>query len=158
MGRGASRTAFTFHLSLLTSHFSLLSNSQYHPFRYGFLTFTAQWKHCTLFIPCWVKAAATLVGLLFVSVTFNRQILESAPGTGQRRNAENIFRQFVFLVWLSLAMLLPMTALELSLNLLLQSRGIAPSSSFSLLITVSFLRTVLGAIRRMAAAAFGLII
>jgi hypothetical protein len=68
------------------------------------------------------------------------------------------FVNLFFLVWLSLAMLLPMTALELSLNLLLQSRGIAPSSSFSLLITVSFLRTVLGAIRRMAAAAFGLII
>jgi hypothetical protein len=67
------------------------------------------------------EAAATLLGLLFVSVTFNRQILESEPGTGQRRNAENIFRQFVFLVWLSLAMLLPMTPFALGLNLLLQS-------------------------------------
>jgi len=67
------------------------------------------------------EAAATLLGLLFVSVTFNRQILESAPGTAQRRYAENIFRQFVFLVWLSLALLLPMTPLELGLNLLLQS-------------------------------------
>jgi hypothetical protein len=67
------------------------------------------------------EAAATLLGLLFVSVTFNRRILESEPGTGHRRNAENIFRQFVFLVWLSLAMLLPMTPFALGLNLLLQS-------------------------------------
>jgi uncharacterized membrane protein len=67
------------------------------------------------------EAAATLLGLLFVSVTFNRQILESASGTAQRRHAENIFRQFVFLVWLSLAMLLPMTPLELGVNLILQS-------------------------------------
>jgi uncharacterized membrane protein len=134
------------------------------------------------------EAAATLLGLLFVSVTFNRQILESAPGTTQRRYAENIFRQFVFLVWLSLAMLLPMTHLELGVSLLVQSLcffvwilvgfyrsfhaphvskdrnwwknyllnfaiylgagyagylllagGSAPSSSFSFLITISFL-------------------
>jgi hypothetical protein len=83
------------------------------------------------------EAAATLLGLLFVSVTFNRQILESASGTAQRRYAENIFRQFVFLVWLSLAMLLPMTALELGLNLLVQSL------CFFIWIFVGFCRSLL---------------
>jgi hypothetical protein len=67
------------------------------------------------------EAAATLLGLLFVSVTFNRQILEASSGLTQRRHAENIFRQFVFLVWLSLTMLLPLTPLELGWSLLLQS-------------------------------------
>jgi hypothetical protein len=67
------------------------------------------------------EAAATLLGLLFVSVTFNRQILEPSSGSTHRRHAENIFRQFVFLVWLSLTMLLPLTPLELGWSLLLQS-------------------------------------
>ena len=67
------------------------------------------------------EAAATLLGLLFVSVTFNRQILELSSGSTQRRHAENIFRQFVFLVWLSLTMLLPLSAVELGWSLLLQS-------------------------------------
>jgi hypothetical protein len=67
------------------------------------------------------EAAATLLGLLFVSVTFNGQILDPTSGSTQRRHAENIFRQFGFLVWLSLAMLLPLTPVELGLNLLLQS-------------------------------------
>ena len=67
------------------------------------------------------EAAATLLGLLFVSVTFNRQILEASSGLTQLRQAESIFRQFVFLVWLSLAMLLPLAPRELGWNLLLQS-------------------------------------
>ena len=67
------------------------------------------------------EAAATLLGLLFVSVTFNPQILESSTGPAHRRDAENIFRQFVFLVWLSLAMLLPMKPAELGGSLLAQS-------------------------------------
>lgn len=67
------------------------------------------------------EAAATLLGLLFVSVTFNPAILESSSGAVQRRSAENIFRQFVFLVWLSLAMLLPMGPAELGWSLLAQS-------------------------------------
>ena len=40
------------------------------------------------------EAAATLLGLLFVSVTFNPQILDSTSRAIQRRYAENIFRQF----------------------------------------------------------------
>ena len=67
------------------------------------------------------EAAATLLGLLFVAVTFNPQILESSKGPVHRRDAENIFRQFVFLVWLSLAMLLPMNPTNLGGNLLAQS-------------------------------------
>ena len=67
------------------------------------------------------EAAATLLGLLFVSVTFNPTILQSSSGAVQRRSAENIFRQFVFLVWLSLLMLLPMTPAELGWSLLAQS-------------------------------------
>jgi hypothetical protein len=67
------------------------------------------------------EAAATLLGLLFLSVTFNPTILESSSGAIQRRSAENIFRQFVFLVWLSLAMLLPVTPVELGWSLLAQS-------------------------------------
>jgi hypothetical protein len=67
------------------------------------------------------EAAATLLGLLFVSVTFNPQILDSTSRPVQRRYAENIFRQFFFLVWLSLMMLLPMTPFELGWSLLLQS-------------------------------------
>jgi len=39
--------------------------------------------------------------MLFLSVTFNTTILESSSGAIQRRSAENIFRQFGFLVWLS---------------------------------------------------------
>ena len=67
------------------------------------------------------EAAATLLGLLFLSVTFNPTILEASSGAAQRRSAQNIFRQFVFLVWLSLAMLLPMTPVALGWNLLAQS-------------------------------------
>jgi hypothetical protein len=67
------------------------------------------------------EAAATLLGLLFVSVTFNPQILDSNSGPIQRRYAENIFRQFFFLVWLSLMMLLPMTPSELGWSVLIQS-------------------------------------
>jgi hypothetical protein len=84
------------------------------------------------------EAAATLLGLLFVSVTFNRQILESSAESVQRRYAENIFRQFVFLVWLSLAMLLPMTASSLGWSLLLQSL------CFFIWIFVGFCRSFLG--------------
>jgi hypothetical protein len=111
-----SRRPLTSHLSLLTS-----PHLPYHASRYGFLRLS--WRHRSIapFYSLLGEAAATLLGLLFVSVTFNRQILESAPGTAQRRYAENIFRQFVFLVWLSLTMLLPMTPLELGFNLLLQS-------------------------------------
>ena len=67
------------------------------------------------------EAAATLLGLLFLSVTFNPTILQSSSAAVQRRSAENIFRQFVFLLWLSLAMLLPMRPVELGWNLLAQS-------------------------------------
>jgi hypothetical protein len=67
------------------------------------------------------EAAATLLGLLFVSVTFNPQILDSTSRPIQRRYAENIFRQFFFLVWLSLMMLLPMTPSQLGWNVLIQS-------------------------------------
>jgi hypothetical protein len=83
------------------------------------------------------EAAATLLGLLFVSVTFNRQILDPAAGSSQRRHAENIFRQFVFLVWLALAMLLPLSPPELGGSLLLQSLA------FFLWIFVGFCRSFL---------------
>jgi hypothetical protein len=67
------------------------------------------------------EAAATLLGLLFVSVTFNPQILDPTASPVQRRYAENIFRQFVFLLWISLVMLLPVSAAGLGHTLLLQS-------------------------------------
>ena len=67
------------------------------------------------------EAAATLLGLLFVSVTFNPDIIDSTSRPIQRRYAENIFRQFFFLVWLSLMMLLPMTPFELGWSVLIQS-------------------------------------
>jgi hypothetical protein len=105
----------------LTSHFSPRTNSRYHASGMDSSDFRVAIEALHPFYSLLGEAAATLLGLLFVSVTFNRQILESAPGTAQRRYAENIFRQFVFLVWLSLALLLPMTRLELGLNLLLQS-------------------------------------